>query len=56
MKCLQKYPWVKLPRDRVPNNKGLMGAWMRLTARGVDVQDEQFEVGVQNAGFVINLK
>ena len=34
------------------------GNWnlMRLTARGVDVQDEQFEVSVRNAGFVINLK
>lgn len=34
------------------------GNWnlMRLTARGVDVQDEQFEVRVRNAGFVINLR
>ena len=34
------------------------GKWnlMRLTARGVDVQDERFEVSVRNAGFVINLK
>ena len=33
MKCLLKYPWVKLPRDRVPDGCGLMGAWMRLAAR-----------------------
>ena len=34
------------------------GNWnlMRLTARGVDVQDEQFEVSVRNAVFVINLR
>ena len=34
------------------------GNWnlMRLTARGVDVQDERFEVRVRNAGFVINLR
>ena len=34
------------------------GNWnlMRLTARGVDVQDEQFEVSVRNAAFVINLR
>ena len=34
------------------------GDWnlMRLTARGVDVQDEQFEVSVRNVGFTINLR
>ena len=29
---------------------------MRLTARGVDVQDERFEVDVQSSGFLIHLK
>ena len=29
---------------------------MRLTARGVDVQDERFEVEVQSSGFFINLR
>ena len=33
MKCLMKYPWVKLPRNRVPAGNGNMGAWMRLAAR-----------------------
>ena len=32
MKCLFKYPWVKLPRNRIPAGKGLMGSWMRLAA------------------------
>ena len=29
---------------------------MRLTARGVDVQGERFEVEVQTSGFSINLR
>lgn len=33
MKCLQKYNWVKLPRNALPTGKGLMGAWMRLASR-----------------------
>ncbi|WP_257789561.1 hypothetical protein [Acutalibacter muris] len=33
MKCLQKYNWVKLPRNAIPTGKGLMGAWMRLASR-----------------------
>ena len=33
MKCLIKYPRVKLPRNRIPAGKGLMGAWMRLATR-----------------------
>lgn len=24
MKCLLKYPWVKLPRNKVPGGKGLI--------------------------------
>lgn len=34
MKCLQRYNWVKLPRNAIPTGKGLMGAWMRLASRG----------------------
>ena len=43
MKCLLKYPWVKLPRDRVPNCKGLMGSWMRLAARAAFRKDAGHE-------------
>lgn len=32
MKCLFKYKWVKLPRDSIPNGKGLMGRWMNLAS------------------------
>ncbi len=33
MQCLLKYKWVKLPRNMIPDMKGIMGAYMRLTAR-----------------------
>jgi hypothetical protein len=33
MKCLLKYRWVKLPRDRLPADKGVMGCWARLASR-----------------------
>lgn len=31
--CLLKYQWVKLPRNRIPTGKGLMGHWMKLASR-----------------------
>ena len=33
MKCLLKYQWVKLPRNRLPEGRGIMGAWARLASR-----------------------
>ncbi len=33
MKCLLKYQWVKLPRDLIPQGKGIMGSWARLASR-----------------------
>lgn len=33
MKCLLKYRWVKLPRDKVLPGKGVMGSWFRLASR-----------------------
>lgn len=33
MKCLMKYQWVKLPRNHLPEGKGIMGAWARLASR-----------------------
>lgn len=48
MKCLLKYPWVKLPRDRVPNGKGIMGAWMRLAARAAFRKGEGRYCGYDN--------
>lgn len=32
MKCLMKYQWVKLPRNLLPQGKGIMGQWARLAA------------------------
>lgn len=33
MKCLLKYQWVKLPRNRLPPGKGAMGAWARSASQ-----------------------
>lgn len=33
MKCLYKYKWVKLLRSRLPEGKGVMGAWAALASR-----------------------
>ena len=63
MKCLSKYPWVKLPRDRILCGKGLMGAWMRLAARAAFRKGEGHYCGYDNpvepgmrVGGIIRLK
>ena len=33
MKCLLRYKWVKLPRNLLPPDKGIMGSWARLASR-----------------------
>ncbi len=33
MKCLLKYKWVKLPRNQMPSDKGIMRHWARLASR-----------------------
>lgn len=33
MKCLMKYHWVKLPRNHLPEGKGIMRAWAQLASR-----------------------
>ena len=48
MKCLIKYPWVKLPRNKVPGGKGLMLAWMRLAARAAFRKGEGHYCGYDN--------
>ncbi len=48
MKCLLKYPWVKLPRNKVPGGKGLLGAWMRLAARAAFRKGEGHYCGYDN--------
>lgn len=32
MKCLMKYQWVKLPRNHLPEGKGVLGAWAKLAS------------------------
>ena len=49
MKCLQKYNWVKLPRNAVPSGKGLMGAWMRLASRAAFRKGIGSYCGYENA-------
>ena len=63
MKCLLKYPWVKLPRNRVPGGNGLMGSWMRLAARAAFRKGEGHYCGYDNpvepgmwVGGVVGLK
>lgn len=63
MKCLQKYNWVKLPRNALPTGKGLMGAWMRLASRAAFRKGVASYCGYENAvepgmwaGGVVGLK
>ena len=63
MKCLQKYNWVKLPRNALPTGKGLMGAWMRLASRAAFRKGIASYCGYENAvepgmwaGGVVGLK
>ena len=48
MICLMKYPWVKLPRNRLSISKGLLGAWMRLAARAAFRKGEGHYCGYDN--------
>ncbi len=63
MRCLQKYNWVKLPRNALPSGKGLMGAWMRLASRAAFRKGVASYCGYENAvepgmwaGGVVGLK
>lgn len=40
MKCLMKYQWVKLPRNHLPEGKGIMNAWAKLASRAASVRDK----------------
>lgn len=63
MKCLLKYQWVKLPRDLIPQGKGVMGQWARLASRAAFRSGEAKYCGYINkvtvgswAGGVVGLK
>ncbi len=30
MRCLRKFEWVKLFRDKLPDGKGILGFWTKL--------------------------
>lgn len=63
MKCLMKYQWVKLPRNHLPEGKGVMGAWAKLAARAAFRKGQASYCGHINAvrpgmwsGGVVGLK
>lgn len=49
MKCLMKYQWVKLPRNHIPQGKGIMGAWARLASRAAFRKGYASYCGYRNA-------
>ena len=63
MKCLMKYQWVKLPRNHLPEGKGIMCAWARLASRAAFRKGQASYCGYTNlvspgmwAGGVVGLK
>ena len=33
MRCLRKFEWIKLFRDKLPNGKGILGFWAKLAVK-----------------------
>ena len=33
LKCLNKFKWVKVPRDEIPDDKGILIYYLRLASR-----------------------
>ena len=63
MKCLWHYEWVKLPRNIVPEGKGILGDWVRLASRAAFRKGTSLYCGYTNtvlpgmwAGGVVGLK
>lgn len=63
MKCLMNYQWVKLPRNRLPEGKGVMGEWARLASRAAFRKGQASYCGYTNevspgmwSGGVVGLK
>ena len=63
MKCLMKYQWVKLPREHLPEGKGIMGRWAMLAAHAAFRKGTASYCGYRNAvspgmwaGGVVGLK
>jgi len=49
MKCLLKYQWIKLPRNRLPEGKGIMSFWARLASRAAYRKGNALYCGHTNA-------
>ncbi len=63
MKCLWHYEWVKLPRNIVPEGKGILGDWVRLASHAAFRKGTSLYCGYTNAvipgmwaGGVVGLK
>ena len=63
MKCQRKYQWVKLPRNCLPQGKGVLGHWARMAARAAYRKGVGIYCGFENevlpgmwAGGVVGLK
>lgn len=63
MKCLMRYRWVKLLRSHLPQGKGIMSAWAKLTSRAAYRKGNATYCGYTNAvepgmwsGGVVGLK
>lgn len=48
MSCLMKFKWVKLPRENIPDKKGIMGYWMKLATRVAFRKGSSFYCGHTN--------
>lgn len=49
MRCLYKYQWVKLPRNHLPEGKGIMGNWAKLAACAAYRKGTALYCGYENA-------
>ena len=63
MKCAWYYEWVKLPRNILPEGRGILGAWMKLASRAAFRKGRVLYCGYTNtvvpgmwAGGVVGLK
>lgn len=63
MKCLWHYEWVKLPRNCLPEGKGILGEWAKLASRAAFRKGTALYCGYSNtvipgmwAGGVVGLK
>ena len=63
MHCPMKFEWVKLLRSRLPEGKGIMGAWAKLAARAAFRKGQAHYCGYTNevvpgmwSGGIVGLK